>query len=235
MNNTLISHFLLGRLRARGVGSWVNGSWCFCHLLGLLSGGSSSLLSSLLAPFQSSVSQTFPPPPDNKLAYFPNLPTVQGTPAYLADQRTACHTQEDQDLPQVSIKPSNSYSWHFYHLLSPWNLLWIWSNVITRVSKAPIWNFLTCFEIPSAIIIYDNSCKLHQYILNRHPSHFKNTSDHFHWRGHVGCTSGYSLDSYTTPWIASINSQVNKQANARLQWINGQIAYLKPENFMFHV
>ena len=46
-----------------------------------------------LAPFQSSVSQTFPPlPPDNKLAYFLNLPPVRGRPAYLADQRTIRHT-----------------------------------------------------------------------------------------------------------------------------------------------
>ena len=42
----------------------------------------------LLFPFQSTVSQSFPPPPsDNKLAYFPNLPKVRGTPSYSADQR----------------------------------------------------------------------------------------------------------------------------------------------------
>ena len=103
--------------------------------------------------------------------------------------------------------------------------------------KHPFEIFLTRFEIPPAIIIYDNSCKLHQYILNRHLSHFKNTSfvDRFHWRGHVGCASGYSLDKYTTHWISSINLQVNEQANAGLQRIKGQIAYIKPENFMFHV
>ena len=87
-------------------------------------------------------------------------------------------------------------------------------------------------------IIYDNSCKLHQYILNRQPSHFKNTPflvDRFHWRGHVGCSSGYSLDRYATPQISSINSQVNEQANAGLQRTKGQIAYMKPDNFMFHI
>jgi hypothetical protein len=30
----------------------------------------------------------------------------------------------------------------------------------------------------------------------------------------------------------SINSQVNEQANAGLQRIKGQIAYMKPENFI---
>ena len=87
-------------------------------------------------------------------------------------------------------------------------------------------------------IIYDNSCKLYQYVPNCQPSHFQNTNffvDLFHWRGHVGCSSGYSLDKYTTSDIATINSQVNEQANAGLQRIKGQIAYMKPENFMFHV
>ena len=104
--------------------------------------------------------------------------------------------------------------------------------------KHPFEIFLTRFETPPEIIIYDNSCKLHQYVLNRHPTHFKNTSffvDRFHWRGHVGCSSGYSLDKYATPLITNINSQVNEQANAGLQRIKGQIAYMKPDNFMFHV
>ena len=40
---------------------------------------------------------------------------------------------------------------------------------------------------------------------------------------------GTSLD------VASINSQVNEQANAGLQRIKGHIAYMKPDNFLFHV
>ena len=98
--------------------------------------------------------------------------------------------------------------------------------------------FLTRFQQPPNTIIYDNSCKLYQYVLNHQPSHFQKTNffvDQFHWRGHVGCSSGYSLDKYTTSDIATINSQVNEQANAGLQQIKGQIAYIKPENFMFHV
>ena len=51
----------------------------------------------------------------------------------------------------------------------------------------------------------------------------------------MGCSSGYSLDGYTSLDIASINSQVNEQANARLQKIKGHIPYMKPYNFMFHV
>ena len=38
----------------------------------------------------------------------------------------------------------------------------------------------------------------------------------------------YYLDKYPTQDIAAINSQVNEQANAGLQIIEGQIAYMKP-------
>ena len=72
----------------------------------------------------------------------------------------------------------------------------------------------------------------------REPTHFKDTRffvDRFHWRGHIGCSSGYSMDKYATQSMGSINSQVNEQANAGLQRIKGQLAYMKPDNFMFHV
>ena len=75
-------------------------------------------------------------------------------------------------------------------------------------------------------------------ILSREPAHFKNTLffvDRFHWRGHIGCSSGYSLNKYSTHNITSMNSQMNEQGNAGLQHIKGQIAYMKPSNFMFHV
>ena len=57
--------------------------------------------------------------------------------------------------------------------------------------------------------------------------------DSFHWRGHVGCSSGYCLDSYKSIDICSINSQINEQANSGLQQIKGQLAYMKQNNFVF--
>ena len=35
--------------------------------------------------------------------------------------------------------------------------------------------------------------------------------------------------------LKEINSQVNEQANAGLQRIRGQLAYMTPENFMFTI
>ena len=42
-------------------------------------------------------------------------------------------------------------------------------------------------------------------------------------------------DGYTSLNVASINLQINEQANAGLQRIKGRIAYMKADNFMLHV
>ena len=58
--------------------------------------------------------------------------------------------------------------------------------------------------------------------------------DRFHWRSHIGCSKGYSLDAYSQKRIKGINSQVNEQANSGLQKIRGQLAYMSVENFRIH-
>ena len=88
---------------------------------------------------------------------------------------------------------------------------------------------MVTFVKPPGVIIYDNACRLHRYCLNREPIFFKNTSfcvGCFHWRGHIGCSSGYCLDEYCAMDIKTINSQVNEQANSGLQRIKGQLAYM---------
>ena len=102
--------------------------------------------------------------------------------------------------------------------------------------RVPFSIFTSRFNTPPKSIVYDNACKLHVYCLNREPALYKQTRffvDRFHWRGHVGCSRGYSLDSYQSMDVRSINSQVNEQANAGLQRIKAQLAYMKPDNFNF--
>ena len=41
------------------------------------------------------------------------------------------------------------------------------------------------------------------------------------------------MDTYKTLDTKSINSQINEQANAGLQRVKGQLANMKPGNFMF--
>ena len=81
------------------------------------------------------------------------------------------------------------------------------SNVHSEVTM-PFQIFKTRFTRPPENIVYDNSCRLHLYSLNREPVFFQATRffvDRFHWRGHVGCNSGYCLDKYPSQNIAQIN------------------------------
>ena len=89
------------------------------------------------------------------------------------------------------------------------------------------------------LVIYDNACKLHLYCLKREPKRFQNTRflvDRLHYRkGHVGCSLGYSMDSYSADnYIANINSQANEQANASLRRLATQLAYMPPDNVIKH-
>ena len=60
--------------------------------------------------------------------------------------------------------------------------------------------------------------------------------DRFHWKCHVGCSTGYCLDKYQTAIdVRNINSQINEQANAGLKHLQAQLAYMSPDNFMFHL
>ena len=49
----------------------------------------------------------------------------------------------------------------------------------------------------------------------------------------MGCSSGYNLDMYIAH--KDLNSQVNEQANAGLQHIQSQLAYMTFDNFVFHL
>ena len=103
--------------------------------------------------------------------------------------------------------------------------------------KHPFRIFKTRFPHPPSLIIYDNACRLHIYCLNREPHFFESTRfavDRFHWRGHTGCSKGYSLDVYKNKKIKGINSQVNEQANSGLQKIRGQLTYMTINNFKLH-
>jgi hypothetical protein len=95
------------------------------------------------------------------------------------------------------------------------------------------------FQKMPKLIIYDNSCKLHLFALKREPVRFRNTHflvDRLHYRkGHVGCSVGYSMDSYDADKdIVTINSQTNEQANASLRRLSTQLTYMHPSNVIKH-
>lgn len=90
------------------------------------------------------------------------------------------------------------------------------------------------------IVIYDNACKLHITALKREPVLFQNTKfmeDRLYYRqGHVGCSLGYSMDTYSSDKeTKNINSQANEQANRKLHLLSTQAVYLSPDNVIQHV
>ncbi len=95
------------------------------------------------------------------------------------------------------------------------------------------------FKKMPRLLIYDNACHLHLYALKREPTRFRDTRfmvDRLHYRvGHVGCTVGYSMDTYAADKdIANINSQANEQANAALRRLATQLTYMGPGNLIIH-
>ena len=162
----------------------------------------SQLCDLVFAPFQPR-SQTFPSPPaESELTYFSNLPVVRGVPVYSVDQSSYRQKREDQDACRKYSSNHSMLTLDIFTICCPHGVCCGFKVMKTHESpKHPFEIFLTRFESLPKMIIYDNSCKLHQYVLNREPSHFKDTLffvDRFHWRGHIGCSSSYSLDKYST-------------------------------------
>ena len=50
------------------------------------------------------------------------------------------------------------------------------------------------------------------------------------------CAEGYNLSFYNAKIdVANINSQVNEQANAGLSKLRPSLAYMRQDNFMYHI
>ena len=100
----------------------------------------------------------------------------------------------------------------------------------------PFQIFTLWFPTPSWTIIFDTACKLHVYCLQREPALYKDSylilCWPISWRGHgyIDCRKCYFVDMYNS--MKALNSQVNEQANAGLQWIWGQLAYMTPSNYI---
>ncbi len=177
----------------------------------------------------------YPPPVDDPLSFFPCLPQLHGTGRYESDSRSGA-TSTDNCRKASYGHPTLSPG--IFTLYCEHGICYGFEILQSCESpRHPFLIFKTRFQHAPDLIVYDNACRLHIYCLNREPHFFELTRfavDRFHWRGHVGCTRGYSLDLYQTRAIRDINSQVNEQANAGLQRIRGHLAYMSFDNFKFH-
>ena len=134
-----------------------------------------------LAPF--TCPSPFPPPtPENKLSFFPNLPKIRGTHCYSADQWGK--GLEDIDACRKYSSNHLTLTPGIFTIYCPHGVCCGFEVMEQHESpRHPFEIFLSRFETPPTTIIYDNSCKLHQYTLNREPTHFKDTRlymDRFH-------------------------------------------------------
>ena len=171
---------------------------------------------------------------ENPLSYFPSLPLLTGNANYVSD-KTAAKRASDECRKYASHHPNLTPG--IFTIFCSHGLCYGYQVMDSHESpRHPFEIFRSRFPAPPKTIIYVNVCKLHQYCLNREPAFFSNTKflvDRFHWKGHIDCSTGYSLDAYKHSKFKEINSQVNEQANAGLQWIKGQLAYMSLDNFMF--
>ena len=169
-------------------------------------------------------------PSTNHLSHFPSLPVIRGTGRYSADQHT--RTADEHNCRKVSYgHPTLTPG--IFTLYCTHGICYGF-EVMRRCEspQVPFSIFTSRFPTPPKTIVYDNACKLHVYCLNREPALYRSTRffvDRFYWKGHIGCSKGYSLDSYPSVDIKRLNSQVNEQA----QRIRAQLAYMKPDNFVF--
>ena len=176
------------------------------------------------------------PPQEDSLSFFPNLPALVGEGNYAADHcTTKCTSDECHKYPGFHpVLTPGIFTIYCHH-----GICYGFQVMDSHESPCyPFKIFRSRFKSAPKLIIYDNACKLHQYCLNREPAFFSHTQfsvDRFHWKGHVGCSSGYNLAIYKSALTNTINSQVNEQANAGLQHIKSQVAYMSHANFMHTV
>ncbi|KAK9915762.1 hypothetical protein WJX75_003857 [Coccomyxa subellipsoidea] len=98
----------------------------------------------------------------------------------------------------------------------------------------------TRFNTAPKMVIYDNACNLHRYVLRRAPRFFSRAAfriDRLHIFNHVGCSSGYNLEKYPQDMavvggltLRKLNSQACEQSNSILERIRTQVAYMGHEN-----
>ena len=82
-------------------------------------------------------------------------------------------------------------------------------------------------------IIYDASCKLKEYGLNRELARFLNiqiTTDRFHECNHTTCTDSFKSSVYETN--KHVNTEAAEQTNSVLRRIGNSTTYMNPELFL---
>ena len=181
--------------------------------------------------------ERYGPPVEHPYECFPGFPMILGRSVYAMDK-----TRSDDDLYCRKLSGSHpTLSPGMFTVFCRHRVCLGFSLMSHSESpKTPFDIFLRRFSpfLPQMRIFYDNACNLHQYILNREPARFAETTflvDRLHYQDHSACSEGYSTNIYNAdPTIKKMNTQLNEQANADLRNLSKQVSYMKPENVMVH-
>lgn len=200
------------------------------------------LLSEIKKPFVNTEvpgSDVYRPAMQNDFDFFPTLPVTLGPANYEIDRN------------KRKYKPICRKEGHTHPNLSPGIFTVFCQHEVClgfslmrecESPKTPFDILMSRFsdQLDKLRFVYDNSCNLHSYALNREPERFKNTKFnidrlHFH-KNHVSCSLGYDLDQYkSNRKLVELNSQCNEQANSDLRILSKQVTYMNPKNIVHTV
>ena len=132
---------------------------------------------------------------DEKLAFFPNHPVYRRKANYNVDKNDKLSTS-----CRKFSKTHSTLNPGLFTLFCPHGVCLGFQLMFKAESpRIPFEIFVQRFKDIPTDIVYDNACKLYLYSMKREPLKFQNTRfmvDRLHYPNHVGCSLGYSMDSF---------------------------------------
>ena len=167
-----------------------------------------------------------------KLAFLPNHPPCRGRATYKAnkDNSNECNKESRK---HKRLSPG------VFTMVCPHGICLGFQLMDSQESpKVPFNMLMYHFDKMPSLIIYDDCCHLHNYILKREATRFSNTRfmvDRLHDKTHK-CSAGYTMDSYSAdPNIKNINSQACEQLNSALCKLRTSISGMPSHNAKHHL
>ncbi len=163
---------------------------------------------------------------------------MRGRPAY-AFERKNCHSDDSTARRHSFVSGSHGsrrtggiFCWYCRH-----EICYGYYIMPNAEGRNEAFSFLyKYFAVAPKVVVYDFSCALQDYCLNRQPDHLRDTLflvDKFHWFGHTACSRTYNLTQY--PAYAGLNSQIAEQFNSALARIKCSVSQMTQRTFMFSV
>jgi CxC4 like cysteine cluster associated with KDZ transposases/Kyakuja-Dileera-Zisupton transposase len=109
-----------------------------------------------------------------------------------------------------------------------------WIMLESAESPRVIANALLTRFPDADVVMYDNGCRLHEYVLNRFPTAAKNMQffiDSLHWVNHTACSEVYNPDNYRDQ-LGNMSSVLCEQKNSILKNLKKTAPHLHFRSFV---